>query len=123
MIAETIFYITGSIFFVISILILLAIGIYLVKILQAFLKISAELKNTAVEIKSKVASFYLGFAGLSALLEKLIELKREKQEKKKEKEEKKESDVNEEEEKEEEKNFEKKDKKIKKIKVVEITQE
>ncbi|HRZ51502.1 MAG TPA: hypothetical protein P5080_05815 [Candidatus Paceibacterota bacterium] len=72
MIAETIFYITGSLFFALVVFIDLAIAYYVFKILQVFLKISEEINGTAKEIKGKVSSFSLGFAGLTALLEKLI---------------------------------------------------
>ena len=135
MVAETIFYVTGSIFFVISIFILFATAVYLLKLLQIFTKTSSEIRDAATEIKNKVANFYIGFAGLTALLERLIEFKKDHDEKKKEKDDENEArqfakEAEKEAEAEQEK-YEPQDKdgkkneekKVKKIKVVEITQE
>lgn len=136
MIAETIFYITGSAFFVLVVVINLVTAYYLFKILQVFLKISEEINGTAREIKGKVTNFYLGFAGLTALLEKLIVSGfkrggRDEEEKKAEKAER-EAEKESQEAKEEEQELaavqkaagqQKKGKKIKKIKVMEISEE
>ena len=54
MIVETIFYITGSAFFVLVVVINFVVAFYLFKILQVFLKISEEINGTAREIKGKV---------------------------------------------------------------------
>jgi hypothetical protein len=136
MIVETIFYITGSAFFVLVVVINFVVAFYLFKILQVFLKISEEINGTAREIKGKVSNFYLGFAGLTALLEKVISAGFWRGEKgaNEKKEEKKESDDGEKTDEEDEDGQEisiakkmsselKKGKKIKKIKVTEITEE
>lgn len=73
--AQTIFFITGSAFFTASVLILLVIAAYCIKVLRQISKIESELKSTLAGIKNKVTSFSLGFAGFAALLEKLIDLK------------------------------------------------
>ena len=87
---ETIFYITGSIFFLLSISILAILIIYSVKILQKIVSIESEIKNTVVETKNKIASFSLGFAAVTNLLEKIIQIRDARSGKKSQKKDKKE---------------------------------
>jgi hypothetical protein len=136
MISQTIFNITGSLFFVLAVVINLIAAYYLFRILQVFLKISEEINGTAREIKGKVSSFSLGFAGLTALLEKLImnsfrkgdKDKNENEEKKSEQRSEEAAEAEDEEEQEvivvkKAASQPKKGKKIKKIKVMEISEE
>ncbi len=136
MIVETIFYITGSAFFVLVVVINFVVAFYLFKILQVFLKISEEINGTAREIKGKVSNFYLGFAGLTALLEKMVSAGfwrggKGANEKKEEKTEFGDEEKTDEEDENGQRtatvqrtgNEPKKGKKIKKIKVTEITEE
>lgn len=81
MIIEIIFYLLGSVYFLLSISILAVILIFTIKILRKAVSIEVEIKNTVseakdtvVEVKNKIASFSLGIAGIVALLEKLIDL-------------------------------------------------
>jgi fucose permease len=126
MITETIFYVTGSIFFVIVIAVFFISGFILLKILKNIEKISTDIQSTTSEIRSKVTNFYFGFAGLAGLLEKLMEFAKEKKEKDKKE---AESDDNREADGGEPENYGKKaesvkkEKKAKKIKVFEINQE
>jgi len=73
--AETFFYVTGSIFFLMSISILAIVIIYSIKILQRIVAIENEIKNTVVEAKNKIASFSLGFAAMTGLMEKIIQMR------------------------------------------------
>lgn len=77
MIWETIFFISGSVFFLLSILIVAATGFYLLKIVSTALSIEREIKGLADDLKGKVAALSLTFAGMVALLEKFIQYKRE----------------------------------------------
>jgi hypothetical protein len=72
---ETIFYITGSIFFILFSTALAIIIIYSLKILQKAVSIEVEIKNSISEIKNKIASFSFGFAAMVSLLERLVDLK------------------------------------------------
>jgi hypothetical protein len=127
MIIETIFYITGSIFFVLVVAINVMVAIFLYKLLSTFVKISEEINDTARDIRGKVSNFYVGFAGLAALLEKLINFSFKKGESGGE--ERKETTQREKQESGEEIKTEKssaqakKEKKVKKIKVFEISEE
>jgi fucose permease len=126
MITETIFYVTGSIFFVIVIAVFLISGFILLKILKNIEKISTDIQGTTSEIRSKVTNFYFGFAGLAGLLEKLMEFAKEKKEKDKkgaENDDNPEADDGEPENNEKRAETVKKEKKAKKIKVFEISQE
>lgn len=77
MIWETIFFASGSIFFLLSIAIVLAVGFYLFKIVAAALSIEREVKGLADDLKNKVNALSITFAGIVALMEKFIEYKRE----------------------------------------------
>ena len=77
MIWETIFFASGSVFFLLSIVILLATGFYLLKIVSTALSIEREIKGLADDLKSKVTALSVTFAGMAALLEKFIQYKRE----------------------------------------------
>ena len=55
MIVETIFYITGSAFFVLVVVINFVVAFYLFKILQVFLKISEEINRLSLSIKDEQA--------------------------------------------------------------------
>ena len=68
---------TSSIFFLLSIVILLATGFYLLKIVSTALSIEGEIKGLANDLKSKIGALSITFAGLVALLEKFIQYKRE----------------------------------------------
>ncbi len=75
MIVETIFYITGSIFFTIAIVMLGVVIIYTFKILQKIVAIETEIKNTVTEVKIKIATFSFGLTSAIAILEKLVDMK------------------------------------------------
>jgi hypothetical protein len=75
MIAETIFYVTGSIFFTLAISTLAMFVYYTFRILQKIVDIETEMKNAVTEVKVKIATFSVGLAGLVALLEKILEIK------------------------------------------------
>jgi len=82
MVAETVFYITGSIFFTLSIALLAIFIIYMLKILQAIVAIETEVKDAVTEVKVKIASFSVGLAGAIALFEKFVDFKNKRSEKK-----------------------------------------
>ncbi len=75
--AETFFYVTGSIFFTLSVLILLVVLIFSVVILRKAVSIETEIKNTVAEARNKITSFSVGVAGLVAILEKLVKMREE----------------------------------------------
>lgn len=75
MIAETIFYVTGSIFFTLAIAMLAMFIYYIFKILQKIVDIENEMKNAVTEVKIKIATFSVGLAGMVALLEKIVDIK------------------------------------------------
>ena len=77
MIWETIFFISGSIFFVLCIVITAAFGLYLFKIVSTALSIECEIKGLADDLKGKVAALSVTFAGMIALLEKFIQYRQE----------------------------------------------
>lgn len=74
---ETLFFISGSLFFIISILILLTAVFYLWKIVAASLAVEKEIKNLADELKNKINSLAITFTGITTLLEKLISFKKD----------------------------------------------
>jgi len=82
--AETIFYITGSIFFTLSIAMLAIFIIYTFKILQAIVGIGTEVKNAVTEVKIKIATFSVGMASAIAILEKIVDFKNKHSQKKEE---------------------------------------
>ena len=75
MLAETVFYVTGSIFFTLAIIMLAMFIYYIFKILQKIVDIENEMKNAITEVKIKIATFSLGLTGLIALLEKIVDIK------------------------------------------------
>jgi len=74
---ETLFFISGSLFFIIAIVILLTVVFYLWKIVAASLALEKEIKNLADELKNKVNSLSITFSGIASLLEKLISFKKD----------------------------------------------
>jgi len=92
---ETIFYFLGSLFFLMSISILAVILFFTLKIMRKAVSIEMEIKdtiteakNTIGELKNKVAAFSISIAGITTLLEKLIEFKYRAQKRKNENQEK-----------------------------------
>ena len=82
MVAETVFYITGSIFFTLSIAMLAIFIVYTLKILQKIVAIESEVKDAVTEVKIKIAMFSVGITSAIALLEKFIDFKNKRSEKK-----------------------------------------
>lgn len=93
MIWETIFFVSGSVFFLLSIFILAMTGFYLYRIVSAALSIEKSARDLADEIKNKVTVFSITFAGMLTLLEKLIQYKKESSQKEEDKEEKQEEET------------------------------
>ncbi len=75
MIAETIFYITGSVFFTLAVAMLGMFIYYAYKVLQKIVDIETEMKNAVTEVKIKIATFSIGLTGLVALLEKIVDFR------------------------------------------------
>lgn len=89
MIIETIFYFLGSLFFLISLVILGVFLYFSIKIMRQAVSIVSEIENAVTEaknavseargavseLKNKVSAFSLGIAGIVSLLEKLIDFK------------------------------------------------
>lgn len=108
--AETLFFITGSAFFLLSALILVVVVVYAIKIFSSIVAIQSEFKGALQDVRSKVTSFTFGFAALMALLEKALDLKRDAKPGKKSRESEEPVDDD----------RDNKDKKVKKIKVIEV---
>jgi zinc transporter ZupT len=81
MIAETFFYVSGTIFFFLSIAILAVTLFYLVRFFQAVFAVKTKIEKIAEEVASKTAAFSFGLASITSLLEKMAHPKRKKQEK------------------------------------------
>ena len=93
MIWETIFFASGSVFFLLSIFILAMVGFYLYRIVSSALSLERSVKDLADEIKSKVTVFSITFAGMLTLLEKLIQYKKGSSQKEDDEEEKQEEEA------------------------------
>jgi len=75
MLMETIFYVTGSLFFIVAIAMLVVFIYYIFKILQKIVDIENEIKETVSEVKTKITTFSAGIVGLTSLLEKVMDMK------------------------------------------------
>jgi hypothetical protein len=81
MIAETFFYVSGAIFFSLSILILAFTIFYSVSFFRSVFALKAKIEKVAEEVASKTAAFSFGLASITSLLEKMTHPKKKKQEK------------------------------------------
>ncbi|MFA5747283.1 MAG: hypothetical protein WC926_04415 [Candidatus Paceibacterota bacterium] len=72
MLAETLFYVSGTVFFSLFTVILLGVLFCSMKFFQAAFALKAKIEKVAEEVASKTAAFSFGLASITSLLEKMI---------------------------------------------------
>ena len=82
MLAETLFYVSGAVFFSLFTVILIVVLVCWMRFFRAVFILKEKIEKTAEEVVSKTAAFSLGLSAITSLLERMMSRpKRKKQEK------------------------------------------